>query len=57
MKRKCRLCNYIEIAGGGFPFGYERKRYYIDSEGCFYGKSKITIKYCPSCGKLLEKND
>ena len=58
---KCNLCKYIE--GGGFPFicsqgkrGWDDlpKGFYIDSEGCYYlGKSKIPIKYCPSCGEKL----
>ena len=54
-KEKCRVCKYIKWSG--FPFGYERKRYFIDSEGCFYeGRNNIYIKFCPACGKnLLEE--
>lgn len=49
---ECLVCRYIKK--GGFPFGFERKRYFIDSEGCFYlGRSNITIKFCPACGAKL----
>mgnify|MGYP001614273187 CR=1 FL=1 len=52
--KKCKVCKYIKE--GGFPFGYEKKGYFIDSEGCFSARSdNITIKFCPSCGVKLPK--
>lgn len=54
--KKCPVCLYIEKEG--FPFGYERKRYFIDSEGCFYlGGNNITIKFCPACGRKLDNRN
>ena len=55
-KSKCLICHYIKKEG--FPFGYSRNRYFIDSEGCFKsGSDHITIKFCPKCGRQLERKD
>ena len=50
LTKKCPICKYIKKEG--FPFGFNRKRYYIDTEGCFT-QDCITINYCPHCGRKL----
>ena len=51
--KDCPTCLYIKDTG--FPFIEEEGVYYVDSENCFPRDNNILTKFCPTCGKKIDK--